>query len=163
MSKFVTRKWIQVNDLSGGKYSVNKSIRFKTPMLRSDLCDYSDAYIVEKRRITVTSDDSANTRNKELTFKNNSRFRSCISKINNTYMDNAENLDKVMPIYNLLKYGDNYSMTLGSLWNYYRDKVDGNANKIVANYMTNNSKTTASRYFEYKSKLIGTTPANINP
>ena len=53
VSKFVTRKWIEVNDLSSGQYSVNENIRFKTSMLRSDLCDYSDAYIVVKGRISV--------------------------------------------------------------------------------------------------------------
>ena len=84
VSKLVTRKWIEVNDLPGGQYSVNKNIRFKTPMLRSDLCYCSDACIVVKGEITVTGTTNANKKNKNLTFKNNVPFRSCISKINNT-------------------------------------------------------------------------------
>ena len=68
------------NDLSGHQYSVNKHIRFKTTMLRSNLCDYSDAYVVLKWRITVTGTDNANKRNKKLTFKSNAPFRSCIYK-----------------------------------------------------------------------------------
>ena len=87
VSKFVTRKWIEVNDLPSGQYSVNKNIRFKTPMLRSDLCYDNDACIVVKGEITVTSTANANKRNKNLTFKNDAPFRSCISKINNTIRD----------------------------------------------------------------------------
>ena len=70
-------------------------------MLRSDLCGYSDAYIVVKGRISVTGAENANRRNKKLTFKNNVPFRSCISEINNTFIDNAEDLGIVMPMYNL--------------------------------------------------------------
>ena len=80
MPKFVTKKWIEVNS----QYSANKKIRFKTSMLRSDLCDYSDAYIVLTGMISVTGINANNRRNKKLTFKNNAPFRSCISKINNT-------------------------------------------------------------------------------
>ena len=80
-------------------------------MLRSDLSDYSDAYIVIKGTITVEGDNDAKTRNIKLIFKNNTPFTSCISKINNTLIGNAENLDIVMPIYNLLEYSGNYSMT----------------------------------------------------
>ena len=71
----MTRKWIEVNNLSSGQYSLNKYIRFKTSMLRSDLCDNSDAYVIVKRRITVEGDNDDKTRNKKLTFKNNSLFR----------------------------------------------------------------------------------------
>ena len=92
------KKWIKVNDLSSGQYSVNKNIRFiklqgyKTSMLRSNLCDYRDAHIVVKGRITVEGDNDAKTRNKTLILKNNTPFRLCISKINNTFIDNAEDL-----------------------------------------------------------------------
>ena len=58
--------------------------------------------------------------NEKLTFRNNSSFRSCISKIRNTFIDNTEDLDLDMPMYNMLEYSDNYSMTSGSFWNYYR-------------------------------------------
>ena len=82
--------------------------------VRSDLCDYSDAYIVVKKRISVTGTNTANRRTKQLSFKNNVPFRSCISKINNTSIDNAKYRDIVKRIYNLLEYSDNYSMTSGS-------------------------------------------------
>ena len=76
-------------------------------MLRSDLCDYSDAYIVLKRTITVNNPDNAKG-NKAVTFKNNAPFINCISKINGAKIDNAEDLDVVMPMYNLLEYSKNY-------------------------------------------------------
>ena len=90
-----------VNDLSRGQYSINKNIRFKTFMLRSNLRDYGDAYIVVKGRIIVEGTVNADKRNKMLAFKSNSLFRPCISKINNTFIDNAEDLDVVVPMYNL--------------------------------------------------------------
>ena len=132
VSKFVTKKWVKVNDLSSGDYSINKNIRFKTSMLRSYLCDYSDAYIVVKGTIDLlaAAANEYDKAEKDFAFKNNAPFRSCISKINSTLIDNAEDLDIVMPMYNLLKFSQNYSMTSGSLWNYYRDEiddVDGNA------------------------------------
>ena len=77
VSKFVTSKWIEVNDLSVGQYSVNKNIRFKS-LLRSDLCDLSDAYIVVKGRIIVEGTVNANEINKNLTLKSNAPFMSCI-------------------------------------------------------------------------------------
>ena len=90
-------------------------------MLRSDLCDYSDAYIVVKGTITVTDPNSANY-DEKLAFKINAPFTSCILKINNPLIDNAEDLNIVMPMYNLLEYSKNYRKTTGSLWNYYRDE-----------------------------------------
>ena len=78
-------------------------------MLRSDLCDYSDAYIVVKEGISVTGTDNANRRNKKLTPKDNAPLKSCISKINNAFVDNAEDLDMVVPMCNFLEYSDNYS------------------------------------------------------
>ena len=80
--KFVTKKRIETNDLSTGQYSANKNTGFETSMLRSDLCDYSNAYNFVKGRITVEGDDDDKKRGKKLTFKNNVLFRSCISKIN---------------------------------------------------------------------------------
>ena len=109
LPKFVTKKWIEVYDKSGEieNYNVNKEIRIKTSMLRSDLCDFSDAYIVLKVNITVTNPDNAK-RNKSVSFKNNAPFINCISKTNGTQIDNAEDLDVVMPMYNLLEYSKNY-------------------------------------------------------
>ena len=90
-------------------------------MLRADLCNFSDAYIVLKGNITVTASDDAK-RNKNVAFKNNAPLINCISKINGILIDNAEDLDVVMPMYNLLEYSRNYRTTTGSLWNYCRDK-----------------------------------------
>ena len=101
-------------------------------MLRLDLCDYSDVYIfVIKGRITVEGDNDDKTRDKELVFKNNVPFRSYISKINNTFIYNAEHLDIVMPMCNLLEYSDNYSMALRNLRNYYRDEVNDDENEVM--------------------------------
>ena len=98
----MTKKWIEVNYLSRGQYSANN--RFKISILRSDLCDYSNAYIVVKEIISVSGTNNANKRDKKLTFNKNVPFRSCISKVNNTFIDNGENLDIVIPMYNLLEY-----------------------------------------------------------
>ena len=84
---------------------MNKKVRFKIALLRSDLCHYSDAYVVVVI-ISVRGNNAANRRNKKLTFKNNFPFRPCISKVNNTFIDDAEDLDIVMPIHNLLEYSD---------------------------------------------------------
>ena len=126
LPRYVTKKWIEVYDQSQENYNVIKEIRIKTSMLRSDLCDFSDAYIVVKRSITVTNPDN-NAHDKKLAFKDNTLFVSCISKINNTLNDNAEDLDVVMPMYNLLEYSKNYSKTIGSFWNYYRDEPNNGA------------------------------------
>ena len=105
MSRFITKKWVEVHDQSGeanDRYRPNNPIRFKTSMLRSDLCDFSDAYIAVKGKITVTFPNN-DAYDKKLAFKNNAPFVSCISKINTTFIDNAEDLDVVMPMYNLLE------------------------------------------------------------
>ena len=130
LPRFITKKWIEVYDQSEKNYSSNKEIRIKTSMLRSDLCDFNDAYIVVKGTITVTNPDNAK-RNKAVAFKNNAPFINCISKINGVKIDNAEDLDVVMPMYNLLEYSKNYRKTTGSLWNYYRDKPN---NPLSSNF-----------------------------
>ena len=98
-----------------------KKLESKTSMQRSDLCDYSDAYIVVKGTITVTDPDNAK-RNKSVAFKNNVSFTNCISKINGEKTDKAEDLYIVMPMYNLLEYSKNYTKTTRSLWNYHKDE-----------------------------------------
>ena len=127
LSKFLTKKWIEVYDLSSGQNSVNKNIRFKTSMLTSYLCDYSEAYIVVKETIIVEGDNDDTKRNKKLTFKNNAPFRSCISITHN--LDNAEDLYIVMLTYSLSEYSDDCYMTSGSLGNYYRDEANNDANE----------------------------------
>ena len=103
--RFITKKWVEVHDQSGSaedRYKPSKQIRFKTSMLRSDLCDFSDAYIVVKGKITVTNPYN-DAYNKKLAFKNNTLSVSCILKIDNTLIDNAEDLDNVMPNYRKLE------------------------------------------------------------
>ena len=121
LSKFVTSEYVRVNSLSI-IYNENKSIRFKTPMLKSDLCDYSDAYILVNGAITVAGNHPRDRQNKPVILKNNAPFISCIKKINNELIEDAEDLDVVMPMYNLLEYSENYRKTIGSFYHYYRDE-----------------------------------------
>ena len=95
ITRLITKKWIEVRDQSRGSSNINKQIRFEMPMLRSDLCDYSDAYIVVKGTITNAASDN-DAYDKKLALKNNVPFTSCILKINNTLINNAEYLDIVM-------------------------------------------------------------------
>ena len=122
-------------------------------MLRSDLCDFSDVYIVVKETITVTN-PSNNAYDKKLAFKNNAPFVSCISKINNALIDNAGDLDVVMSMYNLLEYSKNYSKTTGSFWNYYRDEPNSGANSNT-NYSIKDSKS-----FDYETNITGKLEGN---
>ena len=95
-----------------------------------------------KSTVTVEGDNYNKTRNKMLIFENQAPLRSCISQIYNKFVDNVEELDIFMSVYNLLEYSDNYSMTSGSLWNYYRDEVNDAANENDnANNKINNNKT----------------------
>ena len=124
VARFITTKGIEVHDQFGGTYNTNKQIMFKTSMLRSDLCDFSDAYIVVKGTITVTDPNVAAyvAANIAANVRNNAPFISCVSKINNSFIDNAEDLYIVMPTYNLIEYSKNYRKTTGRLLNYYRDE-----------------------------------------
>ena len=118
-SRFRTRNWVEINDDPKGTYT-NADIKFKTTMLKSDLCDYADAYIFFKGTITITGAGAdatarqADERNKGVIFKNCVPFTKCISIINNTDIDNAQDIDIVMPMYNLIECSDNYSKTSGS-------------------------------------------------
>ena len=113
---FVTREYVRVNSLSN-TYNENRSIRFKTPMLRSDLCDYTDAYILVNGTITFKAPTGANNirdkTNRPLILKNNVLFVSCITRINGELVEDADDLDIVMPMYNLLEYSKNYRKTIG--------------------------------------------------
>ena len=155
--RFITKKWVEVHDQSGSaddRYKPNKQIRFKTSMLRSDLCDYSDAYIVVKGDITLTKTNGRgiiDIRNRFLAFKNNAPFTNCISKINNVLIDNAEDLDVVMPMYNLIEYSKNYWKTTGA-WNYYRDELSDDANNNNLN-----KNVISSESFKYKTSITGST------
>ena len=126
-------------------------------MLRSSLCDYSDAYILVKGTITVNNtaaaDADANNTNKKVIFKNCSIFSSCISEINNIQIDNAKILDIVMHMYNLQKYSDNYSKTSGSLWKYCKDIPAVDNNNAIYNFTENNLTDS----FNFKVKITDQT------
>ena len=121
-SKFRTRNWIEINDKSRGTYNDDKQIKFKTAMLKSSLCDYSDAYILVKGKITTTGAGNDATarqaveRDKGVAFKNCAPFTSCKSDVNNVDIDYCHDIHIVMPMYNLIEYSDNYAKTSGSLW-----------------------------------------------
>ena len=129
-------------------------------MLKSSLCDYSDAYILVKGTISVTNTAAAgaaaNNINKKVIFKNCAPFTNCISEINNTQIDNAKDIDIVMPIYNLIEYSDNYAKTTGSLWEYCKDIPAQNDNNGI-NFFTENNLTNS---FNFKAKIIGQTGNN---
>ena len=157
--RFITKKWVKVHDQSGSaddRYKPSKQIRFKTSILRSDLCDCSDAYIVVKGDITVTNPGSI-MYDEKLALKSNAPFTYCISKINNTVIDNTEDLDIVIPMYNLLEYSKNYRKTTGSFCNYYRDEPNSflrGANNNV-NYSIKDSKL-----FDYETSITGKLEGN---
>ena len=154
LSKFKTKNWVEVNDESRGTYNVNNQVKFKTTMLKSSLCDYSDACILIKEKITITGagDDAAarqaDERDKGVAFKNYAPFTIGISEINNTQIDNCKDIDIVMPMYNLIEYSDNYAKTSGNLWQYYRDEPNDNL--------------VDSELFKSKIKITGKTPNNGN-
>ena len=100
-SNFRTKNWVEISDDSGGTCSSNKQIKFKTSLLKSSLCDYSDGYILVQATITVNNTETtaaSNNRNKNVIFKNCPPFTNCISKINNTQIDDDKDIDIVMPI-----------------------------------------------------------------
>ena len=155
LSKFVTREYVKVNSLLN-TYNENKSIRFKTPMLRSNLCDYSDAYILVKGTITVIGNHPRDRQNRPFILKNNAPFISCITRINGELIEDTDDLDIVMPMYNLLEYSKNYRKTIGSLYNYYRDELTNDGNDNFGNRNVVNSEA-----FKYKNKITGNT-YNVN-
>ena len=129
-------------------------------MLRSNLCDYSDAYTLVKSTTTVTvplANNGANNirdkRNRPLILKNNAPFVSCITRINGELIEDANDLDIVIPMYNLLEYSKNYRKTIGSLYNYYRDELSDDADDN--NF--DNIKVVNSNTFKYKNKITGNT------
>ena len=125
-SKFRTTNWVEINEESRGNYA-NSDIR------------YVDSYILAKGTIKITGEgadaaaERADERDKGVTFKNSASFTKCISRINNTDIDNVHDIDIVMPMYNLIEYSDNYSKTSGSLWQYYKDISNDNLTDIYLN------------------------------
>ena len=154
--KFKTKNWVEINYESRRTYNVNSQIIFKTTILKSSLCDYSDAYILVTGKITITVTGAgtyaaarqADERDKGVAFKNCAPFTNCISEINNIQIDNFKDTDIVLPLHNLLEYSDNYVKTSGSLWQYYRDEPNNNL--------------ADSESFKSKIKITGKTPNNGN-
>ena len=155
--RFIAKKWIEVESQSGNTYNTSKPIRFKTSMLRSDLCDYSDAYVWVKGKITVTDPNNNANFDRRLTHKNNAPFISCISKINGELAENAEDFDIVITMYNLLEYSKKYEKTSGSLFNYYRDEPKDHT--IGDGDNTINISIINSKSFNYKTEITGSLDA----
>ena len=153
-SKLKTKNWVEINDESRGTYDTDSQIKFKTTMLKSRLCDYSDAYICVKGKIIIRGAGNdvvarqADERDKAVAFKNCAPFTICISVINNIEIDNCKDIEIVMPMDNLREYSDNYAKTSGSLWQYYT-------------YEPNNNLVD-SESFKSKIKITGKTPDNGN-
>ena len=146
-SKFATKKWYIIDSESKGNYSKENPIKFLTSSLESNLCDYSDAYILVTGNINVTGGDN----NAKVVFKNCAPLKDCRTEINDTFVDYADFINIAMPMYSLMEYIDNYSDTSGSLWNFKRDEVINNAD------VTNDNNAPS---FKYKANIIGNTDAN---
>ena len=153
-SKFATRKFCVINDQNNtvhGEGNENgATVKFETQIIKSSLCDYSDAYILVTEDITATGGDD----NIKAAFKNCAPFMKCKTHTKNEHIDTADNLDIVMPMYNLIEYSDNYSDTSGSLWQFERGGSPvtnaGNPDKV--------SVDNAS-FFKYKASFIGESTA----
>ena len=156
-SKFRSRNWVEINDESRGTYNANSQIKFKTTMLKSSLCDYSDAHVLVKGTITVNNtaaaDADANNTNKKVIFRNCAPFVSAISEINNTRVDNCKDIDVIMPLHNLLEYSPAYAKTSGRLWQYCKDIPAVDNNNAIVNF-TENDLTDSS---DFKVKMTGQT------
>ena len=122
-------------------------------MLRSDLCDNADTYILVNGTITVSGNQPRDRQNRPLILKNNAPFVSCTTRVNNELIEDADDFDIVMPMYNLLEYSKNYRKTIDSLYSYYRDELNDDAN--LNNFANNN--VISSNSFQYKNKIIGNT------
>ena len=109
-TKFQAKHWVEINDESRVTCNTNSQIKFKTSMLRSSLCDYSDAHILVRGTITEAEVAAGGGNNNiQEVFKNCAPFTNYINEINNTKIDNAKNIDIVIPMYNLIEYSNNYS------------------------------------------------------
>ena len=148
-SKFKAKNWIEINVESRGTYNEDNQIRFKTSMLRSNLIKSSDAYILVKWTITVRSTAAQGQTNNA----RNKLFTNCMSRINNTQVDDDHDIDAVMPMYALIEYSDNYSKAPVILWKYCKDELALATNAIddlnIANTITDS--------FKIKEKLTGET------
>ena len=120
--KLATREWYIINDQSNGQYGKidenDSTIKPNTEVIKPNLCDYSDAYILVTENIAVVNGNQ----NTLFSFKNCSILTRCVTHINDEHVETADNLDIVMNLYNLIEYSDNYADTSGSLWQYKKDE-----------------------------------------
>ena len=127
-------------------------------MIRSNLCDYSEAYIHVIRTITVPNTTAAaalvHNTNKKVIFKNCAPFTNFVSEINNTQVDDARDIDIVIPMYSLIEYSDIYSKKSGSLWQYYRDEPVLDSKNNIIDFPVNNNNSILSKF---KKKITGQT------
>ena len=149
---FATKKWYMINDENSTNYGVNKdtgannpnTIKYDTRVLKPNLCDYEEAYILVDGTIRAANNVNNNTR---LALKNCAPFTKCNLEINDEHVDTAENLDIVMLMYNLIEYSDNYQDSSATLHQYKRDEPQDN--------LANNLATDTSSSFKYKFNLLG--------
>ena len=145
-SKFATKKWYVLDSESKVNYSDENEIKFLTSSLETNLCDYSDAYILVTGNINITGGDN----NTKVAFKNCAPFKDCRTEINDTFVDYADFINITMPMYNLIEYSDNYSDTSGSLWQFKRDEIEEDVDLTLDDdHIPNNSSS-----FKYKSSFI---------
>ena len=141
-SKFATQKWYVIDSqITKGKHKQGLLIKFQTETIKLSLCDYFDVFILVTGNIIVTADN-----NTDVVFKNCATFSTCTTKINDTFVDEANHIYIAMPIYNLIQYNDNYSDTSGSLWQFKRDEVPVNNADLTID---------GSKSFKYKAALLG--------
>ena len=141
-SKFATRKLYVINDQNNGEYGEgsenDSSFRLETNVIKSSLCDYSDAYILVTGSIPATCGDT----NTKVAFKNCAPFIRCLIHINDQRIDTAKNLDILMNMYNLFKYSDNYAWSSASLFQFKRDEPNmnnaGNPDNVNTNLLNTN-------------------------
>ena len=117
-SAFLTRKWDIVYDQSNVNYIVGNEIIYNAEFLKFSLCDYKDAYTLVRSDMTVTTAPET-----QVSFRNCAPFTKCITKVDRKTINDAEDLDLVMPMYNRIEYSSNYSETTGSLWFYFKDEA----------------------------------------
>ena len=149
---FATKKWYVINDENNTNYGVDKNtvannpdtIKYDTRVLKPNLCDYAEAYILVDGTIRAVNKVNNNTR---LPLKNCAPFTKCNLEINDEHVDTVENLDIVMPMYNLIKYSDNYQDSSATLYQYKRDEPQDD--------LANNLATDTSSFFKYKVNLLG--------
>ena len=158
-SKFRTKNWVELNDESRVTYPIDSHIKFKTIMLKSSLCNYGHPFLLVKGRTTVNNTGTAaapTNSNKKVIFKNCTQFTDCIFEIKNTQVDNAKQIDIVMPMHNLIEYSNNYSKTSGCLWQNYKDipAVDDGCGIVGFN------GANATYSFNFKTKITGQTDNN---